>query len=537
MVLMVEKLGMVPDGLVGTKDTVADPPRIAVLVVGMHRSGTSATTRVLNLLGYALPATLLQSAEDNPRGHWESAAVMHFNDELLAAAGSSWHDWIPHDTGSPDVLPDASFVARGRSLMCEEFGSAVRLVLKDPRLCRVMPTWLKILGAEAIEPKIVLPVRNPLAVAQSLAHRNAFNEMSGMLLWLRNILDAENATRGQARAFANYEDLLRDWRSVVARIGNWTGLEWPDLSDPVAQEIDAFLTVDLKHHVGTDAPVSMPSWVHQIYAIVQRWARDGEDPTDHAQIDAIAHGFRNSAENFVPMMSAMADIHDRLQRETAAGAATQAQGEALRDERNAIAASLDQMTADSDLLRTDITNLESSLAAREAELAAERARAEDERAQRIAILSANTELVKRSETQAHEMAVLVEAHADKIRQISTELDRLSMEAALARSKSAYSTRKIERQTQLMANLTHKLEEAYASIDRLSRIGAAIAEFPRWWSLLPPTIAKRWQERRLHHDGLFDAARYRADHPADVEAHRAPVRHHLLRCAAERQGDA
>lgn len=336
MVLMMEQLGTIYDDPADSGGNGSSSRRIAVLVVGMHRSGTSATTRVLNLLGYELPATLLQSAKDNPRGHWESAAVMHFNDELLATEGSSWHDWIPHDSGPADALRNAEFVTRGKSLLREEFGSAARLVLKDPRLCRLMPIWLDILGSEAIEPKIVLPVRNPLAVASSLARRNGFDDMSGSFLWLRNVLDAEGATRNQSRAFVNYEDLLCDWRSAVARIGDWTGLEWPDLSDAVAQEIDAFLTIDLQHHVQAEALVSMPSWVREVYAIFERWGREGEDPTDHAKIDAIAHGFRNSAENFVPMISAMADIHGQLQREIAASASARAQGEALRSERDAL---------------------------------------------------------------------------------------------------------------------------------------------------------------------------------------------------------
>lgn len=534
MVLTMDQQGISHDNPAGVIDTRTDPPRIAVLVVGMHRSGTSATTRVLNLLGYTLPAALLGSANDNPRGHWESAAVMHFNDKLLAAAGSSWHDWIPHDAG----LADDSFVARGRSLMCKEFGGATRMILKDPRLCRVMPTWLNILSLEAIEPKIVLPIRHPLAVAQSLAHRNGFDEMSGMLLWLRHVLDAENATRGQSRAFLNYEDLLCDWRSVVSRVGDWTGLEWPEMSDPVARKIDEFLTVDLKHHVEADALVSMPSWVRQIYAIVQRWAREGEDSTDHIQIDAIAHGFRNSAENFVPMMSAMADIHSQLQRETAASAAARAQGEALRNERDAAEASLGRMTEDCDLLRTSIANLKNNLASLGAELAAARTRVEEEHAQRTEILSANVILANRYKTQANEMAVLIESHAAHIRHVSAELNQLRTEVTLAQSKAVSCAGKVERQKHIIANLTHKLDKAYSRIDWLSRIGVAIAGFPRWWSLLPYTIAKRWQEQRLQHDGLFDAARYRAAHSADIEACSAPLRHLLLRCSTEWQnGDS
>ena len=73
--------------------------RIGVLVLGMHRSGTSALTRVLNLLGCDLPATLMDSAAFNEAGHWESMAIMGLNDEILQSAGSHWHDWLSFNPG------------------------------------------------------------------------------------------------------------------------------------------------------------------------------------------------------------------------------------------------------------------------------------------------------------------------------------------------------------------------------------------------------------------------------------------------------
>ena len=65
----------------------------AILVAGMHRSGTSAVCRVLSILGCTLPKTLSGSAPDNERGFWESLAVKDLNDRILASAGSAWDDW------------------------------------------------------------------------------------------------------------------------------------------------------------------------------------------------------------------------------------------------------------------------------------------------------------------------------------------------------------------------------------------------------------------------------------------------------------
>ena len=64
-----------------------------VLVVGMHRSGTSATTRTLNLLGLPLCTArdLMPFYGGNPTGHWESHTMMLFNDRLLHCLEARWN--------------------------------------------------------------------------------------------------------------------------------------------------------------------------------------------------------------------------------------------------------------------------------------------------------------------------------------------------------------------------------------------------------------------------------------------------------------
>src|SRR6516164_8769546 len=68
------------------------PPR-AVIVLGMHRSGTSAVTRVVSLLGADLPKNLLPPSLTNELGYWESSDLMTIHDELLSSGGSKWDDW------------------------------------------------------------------------------------------------------------------------------------------------------------------------------------------------------------------------------------------------------------------------------------------------------------------------------------------------------------------------------------------------------------------------------------------------------------
>src|SRR5690349_10750018 len=67
--------------------------RTALLVLGMHRSGTSATAGLLVRMGAQSPASLMRPNADNPRGFWESEAFWGFHERLLHAAGDRWDSW------------------------------------------------------------------------------------------------------------------------------------------------------------------------------------------------------------------------------------------------------------------------------------------------------------------------------------------------------------------------------------------------------------------------------------------------------------
>ena len=68
---------------------------LAVLVVGMHRSGTSALSGVLNLLGIDLPRELHPADEHNERGYFEGQAYIDFHERLLARIGWPSDDPLP----------------------------------------------------------------------------------------------------------------------------------------------------------------------------------------------------------------------------------------------------------------------------------------------------------------------------------------------------------------------------------------------------------------------------------------------------------
>ena len=91
--------GPPPSSIAGREPvtTASDRSRLAVLVLAMHRSGTSVLARAISLLGVSLPSDLPAPGPDNPEGYWESVGLQRINDRLLQAAGSAWLDVAPLD--------------------------------------------------------------------------------------------------------------------------------------------------------------------------------------------------------------------------------------------------------------------------------------------------------------------------------------------------------------------------------------------------------------------------------------------------------
>ncbi len=279
------------------------PERLAVLVLGMHRSGTSALAGVLSTLGAALPKkTLMGPHECNQRGLFESFAMACAHDELLAAAGSHWHDWRELDPrwfGSPLAERHRQ---RIKAVLVDEFGDEPFIVLKDPRICRFVPFTASILAKLKVSPVAVLIVRNPLEVAYSLKRRNGFALSKSTLLWLRHVLDAEFHSRHMRRCFLSYEELLVDWRSQIGRVAEKTGIAWPDWRDHSAAEIDQFLTTDLRFERASfdeiDGRWEVAELVRDTYGILMKIATGGESEDLLEGLDCVRNRFDEGCRIF-----------------------------------------------------------------------------------------------------------------------------------------------------------------------------------------------------------------------------------------------
>lgn len=280
--------------------------RIAILVLGMHRSGTSALTRLIGHLGAALPADAIEAHADNARGYWESAAIVKAGDQLLRVARSSWFDPRPLDLSRLDPSALRSRKDRLWEAVGAAFGDAPLIAIKDPRQCRFVPTVVETLAEHGVASRAVLMLRDPDAIARSVAKRDGTTPAYAQLLWLRHMIDAERATRGLNRAVVDYDAILADWRDAAARLLPLTGGTMPD--GEAAEAIDAFLDPSLRHHDGGGAS-AIEAPLGPIVAAV----RDGMAALA-ARDDAAARAALDEAYAGLEALPWLADdiIHDEL---------------------------------------------------------------------------------------------------------------------------------------------------------------------------------------------------------------------------------
>jgi hypothetical protein len=232
--------------------------RVAILVLGMHRSGTSALTWLLGRLGAALPRDAIEASGDNARGYWESQALVRADDQLLRVVRSSWFDPRPLDFSRLSADGLRSRKNRIREAIEAEWGDAPVLAIKDPRQCRCVSVIADVLGEMAIEPRALLMLRSPAEIARSLANRDGTTPAYAHLLWLRHMIDAERATRGMMRAVVDYDGMLDDWRGTVARIAPLAGRDGWQPNESEAAEIGTFLDPGLRHHRAVTAELEEP---------------------------------------------------------------------------------------------------------------------------------------------------------------------------------------------------------------------------------------------------------------------------------------
>jgi hypothetical protein len=445
------------------KGTSADagtlPTRTCLLVLGMHRSGTSALTRMLSLLGAGLPKNLMPPVKDNNEaGFWEPQLLATLHDQMLTEAGSRWDDWR---TFNPAALPEdrlRHYKAEIVRLISDEFADMPLFVIKDPRVCRFVPLYEEVLAELGVSPLFVHSFRNPLAVIASLGKRDGMTEGFASLLWLRHVLDSEAATRNKPRAFVSYENFLDDWRVAAHDMARALSLEWPRAIEDAAPEIDAHLTRGLQHHAASsvelDRHPEIAGWIKDAYAGLVTLAEGAANAAALAGLERVKTEFDAAApvfgQAFFPELAAR---QKRREAEIEALAAAAVEKDALRLELDATGKHLAEAVQENERNAASLAAaaekraLEERIARMESELAQAQKEAL-ERGQEVANLAQENDFLER---QLAELPPIQE----ELERRRTEVDGLRMQVS-----SAISERDTARSEEL--RLQNVVREIYAS---------------------------------------------------------------------------
>jgi len=253
--------------------------RRVVVVLGMHRSGTSLLAAILSALGVDLGDRLLRApVPDNAMGYWEHEGIVAAQEAILAALGRDWHlpqGTLPFPPGWPARDDVRAERARLRAILVTETaragpgGGAAPWGFKDPRTMRLLPLWRDLFAELGLRPAYVLAIRHPSAVAGSLASRDAMPPARAELLWLQHTLDALAECGSDLAAVVPYDRWFDDPVGLARGLARRLGLQWTDEEGGAGASSEAAVRTlvrdDLRHNRPDRTEARLPG-IDTLYA-------------------------------------------------------------------------------------------------------------------------------------------------------------------------------------------------------------------------------------------------------------------------------
>lgn len=261
------------------------PTSRAVLVLGMHRSGTSAIARGLASLSVDLGNDFLDAQPENPTGYWEDRGIVEINERLLKLLGLTWDDATPIDRRAFGRLRVRWLRREAVRTLRRSFGSAPLWGFKDPRTIRLLPFWRDALQTVRAGDAYVVAIRNPLSVAASLHARQKMDAQDSHRLWLAHMVPFLHELRDRPMVVVDYDRVMANPASELARIARGLDLESKG-NDEIPQFASEFLDSRLRHSVYTaddfEARTEVDRLTKEAYEQLAGLAADQGSPADPA---------------------------------------------------------------------------------------------------------------------------------------------------------------------------------------------------------------------------------------------------------------
>lgn len=250
------------------------PSSRAIVVLGMHRNGTSLLTRGLRALGVYIGDDFLEARPDNPTGYWEDRMIVDINRRILRVFGLDWEDvrFLKDDQQQQAELDPLRREAAAH--LESHFISHSYWGFKDPRTSLLLPFWQPIFQSQQVEDTYVVAIRNPLSVASSLRKRQGMDAVKSNLLWLLYMVPNLHRLATKRFVVVDYDLLMADPQAQLERVGK--RLQIP-FSGANRSEIEAFagdfLNPRLRHSVFGPADYGTVPHVSPLTREAYHWLR------------------------------------------------------------------------------------------------------------------------------------------------------------------------------------------------------------------------------------------------------------------------
>jgi hypothetical protein len=197
-------------------------PEQMTVVLGMHRSGTSALTGLLGNLGIAGPTDALGATENNLLGYWESTSLVTSSDRFLASQNSHWSTLYRWSLGWWKSAAALDWIDSYWHDLQNAYNTKEHFVLKDPRLCILIEGMTPCLVDSLLQLDFLLILRSPVEVVISLCKAEEISPYDALNLWIGSVLRAECISRPYSRNILTYYQLMNRPQSILDSFGlNW----------------------------------------------------------------------------------------------------------------------------------------------------------------------------------------------------------------------------------------------------------------------------------------------------------------------------
>jgi len=190
----------------------------AIVVLGMHRSGTSAVARGIAALSVYLGDDFLDAQPENPTGYWEDRGIVELNERILRTLRLRWDDAAPIDRKALEGLRLWPLRRRAARYITRTFTGHALWGFKDPRTIRLLPLWRRVMSAARSDDAYIVVIRHPLSVAASLFARQAMERDYALRLWLAYVVPFLSELRNRPWMVVDYDLLMQQPREQLERI-------------------------------------------------------------------------------------------------------------------------------------------------------------------------------------------------------------------------------------------------------------------------------------------------------------------------------